>query len=134
MDFAAYNRYREAASVLQRGRERLVEELTEELLDRGEDLLDCNFQLAEFLENQGTKLHFLTMLLAQLEQSADVLDDRRLAEAERRAAQEQLQKAAEKAVKAAEKAATRKPAKAKAPRKVTGGQTRRSAQGKREDG
>ena len=71
----AFNKYRAAIEVLQRGRESLVESLAEEVLAQEEDLLEGGFILNEFLEAQGTRLHFLSLLMSQLEQSADTLDE-----------------------------------------------------------
>ena len=70
-----FNKYRAAIEVLQRGRETLVEQLAEEVLAQEDDLLDGGFLFNEFLESQGTRLHFLTLLVSQLEQSADSLDE-----------------------------------------------------------
>jgi hypothetical protein len=70
-----FNKYRAAALALQRGRDRLVEAMADEVLDQGDDLLDNNFLFNEFLENQGTRLHFLTLVLSQLEQSAEAFDE-----------------------------------------------------------
>src|SRR4051794_10582976 len=69
------NKYRSAVAILQRGRDVLVEEMAEEILDRQEDLTDGGFLLNEFLEAQGTRLHFLCLLVSQLEQSAEALDE-----------------------------------------------------------
>ena len=69
------NKYRAAIEVLQRGRESLVEALADEVLAQEDDLLDGSFYFNEFLETQGTRLHFLTLLVSQLEQSADSLDE-----------------------------------------------------------
>ena len=71
----AFNKYRAAIEVLQRGRESLVELLAEEVLSQEDQLLDGGFLFNEFLETQGTRLHFLTLLVSQLEQSADSLDE-----------------------------------------------------------
>jgi hypothetical protein len=70
-----YNKYRAAVQALQRGRDQLVDALADEVLDQGDELLDNNFLFNEFLENQGTRLHFLTLVLSQLEQSADAFDE-----------------------------------------------------------
>jgi hypothetical protein len=69
------NKYRSAVEVLQRGRDVLVEELADEILDRAEELVEGGFVLNEFLEAQGTRLHFLCILVGQLEQSAETLDE-----------------------------------------------------------
>jgi hypothetical protein len=71
-----FNKYRAAALALQRGRDQLVEAMADEVLDQGDELLDNNFLFNEFLENQGTRLHFLTLVLSQLEQSAEAFDER----------------------------------------------------------
>jgi hypothetical protein len=70
-----YNKYRAAIDVLQKGRDVLVEALADEILDQGPDLIDGGYQFNEFLESQGTRLHFLTLLMSQLEQSAEALDE-----------------------------------------------------------
>ena len=71
------NKFRTAIEVLQRGRDVLVEELADEILDRREDLAEGGFLLNEFLESQGTRLHFLCLVVSQLEQSAEALDESR---------------------------------------------------------
>jgi hypothetical protein len=69
------NKYRAAIEVLQRGRESLVEALADEVLNQEDDLLEGGFYFNEFLETQGTRLHFLSLLVSHLEQSADSLDE-----------------------------------------------------------
>jgi hypothetical protein len=71
------NKYRNAAAILQRGRDVLMEEMAEEILHREEDLIEGGFLLNEFLETQGTRLHFLCLLVSQLEQSAEALEEMR---------------------------------------------------------
>jgi hypothetical protein len=71
------NKYRSAVEILQRGRDVLVDELTNEILDREDQLVEGGFLLNEFLEVQGTRLHFLCLLVSQLEQSAEALDETR---------------------------------------------------------
>jgi hypothetical protein len=75
MSADSFNKFRAAALALQRGRDQLVESMAEEVLDQGDDLLENNFLFNEFLENQGTRLHFLTLVLTQLEQSAEAFDE-----------------------------------------------------------
>ena len=75
MPHHAFNKYRAAIEVLQRGRESLVEVLAEEVLAQEDTLLEGGFLFNEFLETQGTRLHFLNLLMSQLEQSADSLDE-----------------------------------------------------------
>lgn len=70
-----FNKYRAAAQALQRGRDQLMESMADEVLDQGDELLENNFLFNEFLENQGTRLHFLTLVLSQLEQSAETFDE-----------------------------------------------------------
>jgi hypothetical protein len=65
------NKYRTAMEVLQRGRDQMVEEMAEQVIDQAEEFLSGGYLFTEFLEGQGTKLHFLSVLLAQLEQSAE---------------------------------------------------------------
>lgn len=52
-----------------------MRDLTEEILDRAEDFTEGGFLFQEFLENQGTKLHFLYLMVNQLEQSAEAFED-----------------------------------------------------------
>ena len=73
-----FNKYRAAIEVLQRGRDVLVEGLADEILDQGEDLTEGGYVFNEFLETQGTRLHFLCILVSQLEQSAEALDETRM--------------------------------------------------------
>jgi len=73
----ACNKYRNAVEILQRGRDVLVEEMTNEILDREEELVEGGYFLNEFLEAQGTRLHFLSLLVSQLEQSAEALEETR---------------------------------------------------------
>jgi hypothetical protein len=70
-----FNKYRAAIEVLQKGRDSLVESLAEEVLASEDDLLEGGFLFNEFLEAQGTRLHFLSLLVSQLEQSADALEE-----------------------------------------------------------
>ncbi len=74
-----FNKYRAAVEVLQRGRDVQVEGLADDILDQAEDLAEGGFAFNEFLESQGTRVHFLCLLVAQLEQSADSLDEARQA-------------------------------------------------------
>ncbi len=69
-----FNKYRAAIEVLQSGRDVLVEGLANEILEQGEDLIEGGFLFNEFLETQGTRLHFLGLLVSQLEQSAEALE------------------------------------------------------------
>src|SRR5207248_10374453 len=70
-----YNKYRTAVEILQRGRDILVEGLADEIIDQGEDLTEGGYAFNEFLEAQGTRIHFLSLLVGQLEQSAEALDE-----------------------------------------------------------
>ena len=70
-----FNKFRAAIEILQRGRDVLVEGLADEILDQGDDLSEGGFLFNEFLETQGTRIHFLSLLINQLEQSADAHDE-----------------------------------------------------------
>jgi hypothetical protein len=70
-----HNKFRAAIDVLQKGRDVLVDSLADEILDQGPDLIEGGYQFNEFLESQGTRLHFLCLLIGQLEQSAEALDE-----------------------------------------------------------
>jgi hypothetical protein len=69
------NKYRTAMEVLQRSRDQIVEDMADQVIDQAEDFLEGSYLFSEFLEGQGTKLHFLGLLLAQLEQSAEQLEE-----------------------------------------------------------
>jgi hypothetical protein len=71
------NKYRHAMEILQRGRELMVEDLADELLDQRDDLIEGGFRFHEFLESHGTRLHFLSLILCHLEQSAEAVDEQR---------------------------------------------------------
>ena len=71
----ATNKYRAAVQILQKGRDVLIEALADEVLHQADDLLEGGFLFNEFLESQGTRLHFLSLLVSQLEQSAEQLDE-----------------------------------------------------------
>jgi hypothetical protein len=68
------NKYRAAIHVLQSGRDVLVESLANEILDQEENLMEGGYLFNEFLETQGTRLHFLGLLVSQLEYAADALE------------------------------------------------------------
>ena len=53
----------------------MVDAIADDVLDQGDDLLETNYQFHEFLETQGTRLHFLTLLIQQLEQSAESIEE-----------------------------------------------------------
>lgn len=75
MAHATFNKYRAAIDVLQQARDVLVESLADEIVDQGEELLEAGFLFNELLETQGTRLHFLSLLVNQLEQSAEAFDE-----------------------------------------------------------
>jgi hypothetical protein len=80
MSHPRFNKYRAAVEVLQRGRDLLVDTLADDILNQADDLIEGGFLFNEFLETQGTRLHFLSLLLAQLEQSAEATEETRAAE------------------------------------------------------
>lgn len=69
------NKFRAAVAVLQQGRDLVVDAIADDVLDQAETLLDGGYQFHEFLETQGTRLHFLTLLIQQLEQSAETVEE-----------------------------------------------------------
>jgi len=75
MPEVAANKYRAAIAVLQGGRDILVENLADQILDQGEELVEGGYLFNELLETQGTRLHFLCLLVSQLEQSAEMLEE-----------------------------------------------------------
>ncbi len=78
MPLHPFNKYRAAIEVLQRGRESLVDDLADDIVDQEENLMSGMFTFNELLETQGTRLHFLGLLISQLEQSADAFDEAHL--------------------------------------------------------
>jgi hypothetical protein len=70
-----FTKYRAAMDIRQRGHHHLVEGLADEVLDQQESLLEGGFQLHEFLESQGARLHFLGLIMGHLEQSAEILEE-----------------------------------------------------------
>lgn len=75
MPHASFNKYRAALEVLQRRRDFLVGELADEIVDQADEVEFDSFTFNELLETQGTRLHFLGLMISQLEQSADSFED-----------------------------------------------------------
>lgn len=75
MTTMTHNKFRAAIEVLQKGRDLVVDGIANDVLYQGDDLLDGGYQFHEFLETQGTRLHFLTLLIQQLEQSAESIEE-----------------------------------------------------------
>ena len=69
------NKFRAAVEVLQKGRDLVVDAIANDVIDQADELLDGGYQFNEFLETQGTRLHFLSLLIQQLEQSAEVVEE-----------------------------------------------------------
>lgn len=74
-----FNKFRAAAGVLLHSRDLLVDSMADEILEQSEELLAGSYVLHELLENHGTRIHFLSLLVAQLEQSAEEFDERHAA-------------------------------------------------------
>jgi hypothetical protein len=76
MSMMTHNKYRAAIDALQRGRELVVDELAEEILERWADtMIEEGPTFHEFVESQGTRLHFLSLMVSQLEQSAQAYEE-----------------------------------------------------------
>ena len=75
MSLFTENKFRTAIEVLQKGRDALVEDLANEIIYQGDDLIDGGYQFNELLESQGTRLHFLGLLISQLEVSAEAYEE-----------------------------------------------------------
>jgi hypothetical protein len=76
-----HNKYRAAIEALQRGRDLVVDDVADDILDRWADsMIEGGYAFGEFIESQGTRLHFLGLLIAQLEQSAEAYEDALAAE------------------------------------------------------
>ena len=69
------NKYRTAIDILMSGRDVLIGTLADDILAQSENLVEGGFLFNEFLETQGTRLHFLSLMVAQLEQSAEIFDE-----------------------------------------------------------
>lgn len=70
------NKFRDAIEALQRGRDLMVDEMADEILDRWADqMMESGYSFNEFLETHGTKLHFLGLLVSQLEVSAEMYEE-----------------------------------------------------------
>jgi hypothetical protein len=69
------NKFRAAISVLEQGRDLLVESLADDIIDQGEELTGGGYLFNELLETQGTRLHFLSILIGQLEQCAEAHEE-----------------------------------------------------------
>jgi len=69
------NKFRIAVEVLQKGRDLVVDAIADDVIHQADDLLDGGYQFHEFLETQGTRLHFLGLLIQQLEQSAETVEE-----------------------------------------------------------
>ncbi|MDB5349211.1 MAG: hypothetical protein JWN86_458 [Planctomycetota bacterium] len=69
------NKFRIAVEVLQKGRDLVVDGIADDVIDQADDLLDGGYLFNEFLETQGTRLHFLSLLIQQLEQSAEGVEE-----------------------------------------------------------
>lgn len=75
MPHGRFNKYRAAIEILQRRREFLVEELADEIVDQSDEIGCDTYTFNEFVETQGTRLHFLGLMISQLEQSADSFEE-----------------------------------------------------------
>jgi len=75
MSITRSNKFRAAVEVLQKGRDLVVDAIADDVIDQADDLLDGGYQFNEFLETQGTRLHFLSLLIQQLEQSAEGVEE-----------------------------------------------------------
>ena len=69
------NKFRVAVEVLQKGRDLVMNAIADDVLYQADDFLEGGYQFNEFLEVQGTKLHFLSLLIQQLEQSAESVEE-----------------------------------------------------------
>lgn len=77
----APNKFRRALTILNRGRDVLVSQLADEILEREEEYAEGGFLFVDFLESQGARLQFACVIAGQLEQAAVALEERQ-AEAE----------------------------------------------------
>lgn len=71
-----FNKFWAAVEVLNRGRDVLIDGLADEILSQADNLVDGGFLFNEFVEAQGTRVHFLCLLISQLEQAAETLDEK----------------------------------------------------------
>ena len=87
------NKFRQALGILQNTRDRLVDEMAEQVVDQANDFVESPYLFNEFLEGQGTRLHFLSMMVAHLEQSAEQAEEAEAAAEAEMLAERELEEA-----------------------------------------
>lgn len=99
---------RKALAVLNRARESILDQMADTVLSMDEEFSEGGFQVNEFLEVHGSRLHFLCLLISQFEMLGEArsLDrDSRDRPRERRPRRRDDQKSSPSASPAAEDAA-----------------------------
>ncbi|WP_158633506.1 hypothetical protein [Tautonia sociabilis] len=61
-----------AVSVLNQAREAMLDQMAETVLSMADEFAEGGFQVNEFLELNGSRLHFLCLLISQLEQLGEL--------------------------------------------------------------
>lgn len=64
-------KFRAAIDVLNRVRESLLDSMAETVLEQEEEFSQGGFQVNEFLEVHGSRLHFLCLMISQFELAAE---------------------------------------------------------------
>lgn len=80
-DHSAPDQLQNAISVLNRARESMLDHLAEQVVSMEDEFAEGGFQINEFLDMHGTRLHFLCLMIGQFE----MLRETRLAESSTRA-------------------------------------------------
>ncbi|QDV33105.1 hypothetical protein [Tautonia plasticadhaerens] len=65
------DRLRAAIEVLNRARESILDQMADTVLSMDEEFSEGGFQVNEFLEVHGSRLHFLCLLISQFEMLSD---------------------------------------------------------------
>lgn len=70
------NKFRKALAILNRGRDVMVSQLADDILDHEEEYAEGGFLFVDFLESQGARLQFACVIAGQLEQAAVAMEER----------------------------------------------------------
>lgn len=81
-----------AIEVLNQVRGSMLDQMADQVLTMADDFADGGFQVSEFLEMHGSRLHFLCLMISQFE----MLRETRISEQKARAKASERQKASER--------------------------------------
>jgi hypothetical protein len=76
------NKYRSALEILHQGKDVLLDTLADDIIHQGSNLIEGGFLFNEFLEVQGSRLHFLALMVCQLEEAAHAKEEKASVEVE----------------------------------------------------